>query len=454
MVSTKKTKTKIGGTKTNAPFQVPKGMRDRIGHEVHELTGFIEKATEICLYYGFKPIVTPLLEDAQVYSSSVGISSDIVEKEMYTVKTKGGDVLAVRPEFTASVMRSYLEQGMQNQTQPVMLYYSGPCYRYDRPQRGRWREFYQFGLEILGTEKSIADAMVIELTMLSLRESGLQNLRLLVNSIGDKDCRPGYRRELIAYYRKHQAQLCKDCKARLKSNPLRILDCKEPQCAPLKFEAPQSVSSLCDPCKKHFKEVLEYLESLGIEYVIDSTLVRGLDYYTRTVFEIQQETRPPEVALGEVANPGIQADTPLTIAGGGRYDYLARTLGSKRDVPGVGSSIGIDRVLMAEDRVELMPRVIKKPKVYFIQLGFEAKLKSMNVIEVLRKGRVSVVHSLSKDSLGSQLGTAEKLQIPYAIILGQREVIDNTVIVRNMDNRSQDVVKVSKLADYLKKLRI
>jgi len=427
-------------------FQTVKGMRDLVGDEVHAVNGFVEKAAEIALYYGFKPIETPMLEDAGVFTASIGAASDIVEKEMYTLRTKGGDQLALRPEGTAAVVRAYLERGMQNQTQPVMLYYSGSFFRYDRPQRGRYREFRQFGLEIIGTEKSVTDAMIMELLLLTLRESGITDVRLVVNSIGDKECRPAYRRELVAYYRKRLEDVCKDCKNRFKVNPLRLLDCKDPKCQPVKAGAPQSVSFLCEPCKKHFKEVLEYLESLGIEYAIDNTLVRGLDYYTRTVFEIQEK---------EVRNEaGELVTVPLALASGGRYDYLAKSLGSKKDVPGVGASIGIDRVLLREEREQLMPRIVKKPRIYFIQLGFDAKLKSMSVIEILRKAKIPVMQSLSKDSLGSQLGTAEKFKIPFAIILGQREVLDGTVIVRNMENRSQDTVKVDKLQEYLKKVKI
>ncbi|MBI5138593.1 MAG: histidine--tRNA ligase [Candidatus Vogelbacteria bacterium] len=430
-------------------FKAAKGMHDLIGDEVHAMNGFIEKASDIALYYGFKPIETPLLEESALFTASVGLTSDIVEKEMYTLRTKGGDHLALRPEFTAPVMRSYLENGMQNQTQPVMLYYSGTCYRYDRPQHGRFRELRQFGLEVIGTDKSIADAMVIRIVLLALNEAGYENLTLRINSIGDKECRTAYKRELTTFYRKNLDNVCKDCKNRFKTNPMRILDCKDPKCQAIKMSAPQSVSCLCDSCKKHFTEVLEYLESLSIEYTIDSTLVRGLDYYTRTVFEIFAN----DVRVESSGKDEPVPTTPLALAGGGRYDYLAKTIGSKRDVPGVGASIGVDRALMGQAGTKLMPRIVKKPKVYFIQLGFDAKLKSMTVIEILRKAKIPVAQSLSKDSLASQLGTTEKLAIPYAIILGQREVLDDTVIVRNMENRSQDTVKISRLSEYIKKIK-
>nr|HRY62962.1 His/Gly/Thr/Pro-type tRNA ligase C-terminal domain-containing protein [Candidatus Paceibacterota bacterium] len=295
-----------------------------------------------------------------------------------------------------------------------------------------------------------------------LEEAGLKNLSVQINSIGDKSCRGSYKRDLISYYKKHANDICKNCKLRLKTNPLRLLDCKDPKCQPTKEKAPQAISYLCDPCKQHFKEVLEYLEILGIEYVINNNLVRGLDYYTRTVFEIvsKTETQKAEKKEGEVPAEGepkkeeIEGkEEALAICGGGRYDYLAKSLGNKKDVAGVGLGIGVDRVVMSKGFESTMPRIIKKPKIYFIQLGFSAKLKSLSIIEILRKAKIGVAHSLSKDSLGAQLATAEKMKIPYAIILGQKEVMDGTVIVRNMDDRSQEEIKVEKLGEYLKKLK-
>lgn len=430
------------------PPQAPKGMRDIIGNEFYAYQGFFEKSSEIAEYYGFKPIETPILEDTDLFTSGVGETTDIVEKEMYSLKTKGGDQLTLRPEGTAPAMRAYIENGMQSLPQPVMLYYYGPYFRHEKPQKGRFRELRQFGLEILGTDKSIADAIIIKTAIVAMEEAGLQNLSVQINSIGDKSCRGAYRRDLVNYYKKHQNEICKDCKNRMKTNPLRLLDCKDPKCQPIKEKAPLSVSFLCESCKQHFKEVLEYLEILGIEYVINNNLVRGLDYYTRTVFEIVTKTEvKPE---GEA---GPAETVKLALGGGGRYDYLAKALGNRKDVPAVGFGMGADRIIAAKDFQSVMPRTLKKAKFYFIQLGFSAKLKSLSIIEVLRKAKVGVMHSLSKDSLSAQLATAEKLKIPYAIILGQKEVLDGTVIIRNMDDRSQDEIKVEKLGEYIKKLK-
>lgn len=426
--------------------QRPKGMRDLIGKEYYDLQGFMEKAAEVAIYYGFKPIEVPTLEKLETFTSGLGDNTDIIDKEMYTLRTKSGDQLALRPEGTAGVMRAYLENGMQAWPQPVMLYYGGPFFRHDRPQLGRYRQFYQFGLEILGLEKSIADSMVMKIMMVILDEAGIKNAVLEINSIGDKNCRHNYKKGLSLFYKKHLGEVCEDCKRRYKDNPLRLLDCKEPKCVEIKADAPDSVSYLCEECKKHFKEVLESLEAMKIEYVLNKNLVRGLDYYSRTAFEI---VAPMPKTEGDAPVEGAPARR-WEIGGGGRYDYLARMLGSKKDVPAVGGAFGVDRILLDPDHNDLAPRIVKKPKVFFIQLGIEAKLKSMAVTEMLRKAKVPISHSLSKDGLGAQLGQAERLQIPYAIILGQKEVIDDTVIIRNMDTRSQETVPLSKLAEYAK----
>jgi len=457
----KEQKAKGGATqKTSARkenFQAPKGMRDIWGKEYFAMQGFFEKAAEIALYYGFQPITTPTLEHEEVFTSGIGEGTDIVEKELYRSKTKGGDQLALRPEGTAGVMRSYLEHGMQSLSQPVMFYYEETFFRHDKPQRGRLREFRQFGLEMIGTDRPIADALVIKVIMTILEEAGMTGLALRLNSIGDKDCRASYRRELVNYYRKHIAKICGDCDRRLRDNPLRLLDCKVSECQPIKEHAPEAIAYLCEACKKHLKEVIEYLESMGISYTIDKTLVRGLDYYSRTVFEIINEEKLEKDSVIDGAElaipPPVSPNIPLSLASGGRYDGLARMLDSNRDVSAVGGAIGVDRVISSPEYANLAPRILKKPKVFFIQLGYDAKLKSVDIIEILRNAKVSVMHSLSKDSLSAQLANAEKLGIPYTILLGQKEVMEKTVIVRDMSDRSQKSVKIKDLLVYLKNLK-
>ncbi len=418
----------------------PKGMRDLINEEYYSFQGFFEKAQEVAVYYGFKPLETPMLEQEDIFTTGIGEDTDIVEKEMYTLKTKGGDHLALRPEHTAPMMRAYIEHGMQTLPQPVMLYQYGPSFRHDKPQRGRYRQFWQFDCDALGSDKSIMDALVIKTCMSILEEAGAENLSIDINSIGDKECRNSYIKELASYYKKNINSLPSADRERLKTNPLRILDSKEEKTKEINENAPDSVSFLCPSCKKHFKEVLEYLEEINIPYNINKNLVRGLSYYTRTVFEIIEQENGEDGA-------------PIALAGGGRYDYLARQIGSKKDVPSVGFSMGVDRIVASPWYKKLSPRILKKPKMYFIQLGGEAKLKSLNVIEILRKAHIPIAQSLSKDSLSSQLAIAEKLAIPYTLIFGVKEALDNSVIVRDMSNRSQDTVKLNKLLEYLKELK-
>src|SRR3989338_388949 len=292
----------------NQEISSPKGMRDLMNEEYYNFQGFFEKAQEVAVYYGFKPIDTPILEHENIFTSSIGEGTDIVDKEMYTLKTKGGDHLALRPEHTAPLVRAYIEHGMQTMPQPVMFYQYGPVFRHDKPQRGRYRQFWQFDMDALGSEKSIMDALVIKAGMSVLEEAGAMNISIDINSIGDKECRGGYIRELTNYYRKNISHLSAVDRELLKINPLRILDSKEEKTKEINENAPDSVSFLCLSCKKHFKEVLEYLEEMNIQYNINKNLVRGLSYYTRTVFEIAEEKKEEE------------DDTPIALAGGGRYD--------------------------------------------------------------------------------------------------------------------------------------
>ncbi len=427
--------------KKEAPISL-KGMHDLMEDTYYAYQGLFEKAQEVAVYYGFKPIETPVLEKEEVFTSALGEGTDVIDKEMYTFRGKGGDRIAVRPEYTASVMRSYLEHGMQTLPQPVMLYSYGPVYRHENPQRGRLRQFRQFNLEILGTEKSIADALIIRTLTTILEEFGFKDLIVDINSMGDKENRAPFLKDLVTYYKKHLDTLCKDCHERIKTNPLRLLDCKQAQCQPLKDNAPSSLSYLSNDARSHFKEVLQYLEEMGIAYRINNTLVRGLDYYSRTVFEV--------IKL-DVDENGKEKE--ITITGGGRYNGLAKMMGGKKEVPAVGTGLGMERIMMFPECKAPSPRIMKAPKVYFIQLGFEAKLKSLCIVETLRKARVPVHQSISKDSLGTQLAMAEKMEVPHVIIFGQKEAMDNTVIVRDMKTRSQDTVKIDALSDYIKHLK-
>lgn len=436
------------------PLGSPKGMHDILGDAYFDYQGFFEKAADVALYYGFQPIETPILEKEDVFARTQEEGSELIEKEMYSLRTKGGDRLALRPEGTASVMRAYIEHGMNALPQPVLLFYYGQFFRHENPQHGRLRELRQFGVECLGTQKSVADALVIKTVLAILEEAGVKDTVVEVNSIGDKTCRNAFVRNLTTYYKRHINDICPDCRQRIKTNPLRLLDCKNVKCQEIKTNAPVPLGDLCTECRRHFKEVLEYLEALAIPYRVNGHLVRGLDYYTKTVFEVFSEENEPEQEAGEEKEPQkdvTPSPAPLAIGSGGRFDELGVALGSRKPIPAIGGAIGVDRVLGLPHK-RLAPRVLKKPKVYFIQLGFEAKLKSLAVIDILRKCRIPIVQALAKDGLSAQLSHAEKLGVPYTIIFGQKEAIEDSVIVRAMADRSQETVKIGDLGNYLKEL--
>ena len=421
----------------------PKGMRDVFGEEFYEMQGFFEKAQEIAMYYGFEPISTPFLEHEDIWLRAAN-ESDAVQKEMYSLVTKGGDKLALRPEKTSSVVRAYIEHGMRSWTQPVMFYHYGAVFRHDKPQKGRYRQFHQFDLDILGTEAPVADAIIIQTAWKILQECGApSDIFVEINSIGDENSRKEHDKELRAYYKKHSAKLAPIDRERLKTNVLRILDSKEPETIEVNQAAPKSIDFLSNSAKKHFKTVLEHLDELGIPYRINHMLVRGLDYYTHTVFEIVEP-----VVDEESGKTRYQA-----ILGGGRYDYLANSLGHKKEIPAVGMAIGVERVIHAEWWKKLVPRIIKPPKVYFIQLGFDAKLQSLAIMDELRKAKISLLQSLSKDKLSIQLASAEKSGVSHVLIFGQREALDKTIILRDLEARTQKVIKLSDLVETLKKLK-
>lgn len=425
---------------TGELLQSPKGMRDLLPYEERYYAEIIRVAREIAEWYGFQAIATPHLEHTGLFEASLGESTDIIEKQMYSFRTKGGDALTLRPEGTAPVMRAYLEHGMHTYPQPVKLFYSGAFFRHENPQAGRTREFYQVGLEMIGDPEPINDAMVIRLFSLIVRELGVP-LTIALNSIGDRECRPAYRKDLVAYYRRHINRLCADCKRRLKINPLRLLDCKEEACQAIRGKAPKIIDRLCEPCQRHFNEVREFLDAVHVPYEIDPYLVRGLDYYTRTVFELFS-------ALPE------KQSAHLAIGSGGRYDDLAKTMGSSRAVPAVGGALGVDRIaeLLRAQGKEDRDRIIKKeaPAVFVVQLGQTAKKKLLHWIEDLRHADIPIAHVFSRDSLKAQLKLADRMGTPWAVIVGQKEALDETAIIRDMRSGEQEVVPLNKLVFALK----
>ena len=417
-------------------FQSPTGMHDILAEDQKYFQKIYDIVKEIASFYNFQKIETPILEETELFSRGIGLATDVVQKEMFSFKTKGGDVLTLRPEGTAPVVRAYIENGMQNLPQPVKLWYWGPFFRYEKPQLGRYRQFWQFGLEVLGEESSIIDAQIIQIFYNILRELKFKNLIIEVNSIGDSACRPYYKKLLVSYLKGRIDGLCQNCKRRIKENPLRILDCKEEKCQRIVSQGPQMIDELCETCHQHFKEVLEFLDEIELPYHLNPYLVRGLDYYTRTIFEIydgQERGR----ALG-------------ALAGGGRYDALIKILGGT-DTPACGAAGGIERIISLMKEKAIILKKEKVPQIFLSQLGNLAKRKSLKLIEDFRREGILISESLGRNSLKVQLQIADKIGAKYTLILGQKEALEGTIIIRDMVNGRQETVKFEKLVKEMKK---
>jgi len=417
-------------------YQTLTGMHDVLPEDQIYFKKIQKSVESVANYYSFEKIETPILEMAEVFQKAVGDDTDIVGKEMYSFRTKGGDMVCLRPEGTASVMRSYLEHGMHNLPQPVKLWYVGPFFRYERPQAGRFRQFHQFGFEAIGEKNPSVDGQIIQMSYDVLKELGFKNLTIEVNSIGDSECRPYFKKILTSYFRSRKSSLCADCQRRLKENPLRILDCKEEKCQRVKAGAPQIIDHLCENCHAHFKQVLEFLDELELPYTLNPYLVRGLDYYTKTVFEIV-ETSEDGKSLG-------------TLSGGGRYDNLSKMLGG-RDTPGCGSASGMERIMSLMKSREMKTGAKQEdPKIFLAQLGQLAKRKSMKLFEEFRDAKIPVAESFSKDSLKAQLRSANKMGIKWVLIFGQKEALEDFITLRDMDTGAQKEIKLDKVVDEMK----
>ena len=402
-------------------FRAPRGTSDLLPGQQKYWRYIESKAMELASEYGFGRIDTPVFENSDLFIRSVGEGTDIVEKEMYTFDDRGGDSVTLRPEGTAPVCRAYLEHGMHNLPQPVRMYYFCPVFRYERPQAGRFREHHQFGLEVLGDPDPSVDAEVIEFASRFMGSLGLSDINILVNSIGDPECRPAYISRLRDYYSGLDAQLCPDCLTRLDRNPLRLLDCKVETCHALGDEAPHSADHLCQPCQEHWDKLGQFLAAMNISYQVDHRLVRGLDYYTRTVFEVQ----PRDV--------GGQS----TILGGGRYDGLIEELGG-RATPGIGFATGMERLTLNLERGGIEVPEIPSPSYLVANVGPGARPAALKLAADLRRAGVGAILSSGSRALRGQMRQANALNIPYALILGDDEIDRGEVVVRDMLSSSQE----------------
>jgi len=450
-------------------FQTPTGMHDILPEEQKYFQKIYNVCEDVANFYGFQKIETPILEEAELFSRGLGLATDVVQKQMFSFRTKGGDYLTLRPEQTAPIVRAYIEHGMQNLPQPVKFWYFGPYFRYEHPQAGRFRQFWQFGFEVLGEENSVLDAQIIQIFYNILRELKLKNLIFEVNSIGDNQCRPYYKKLLSSYFKSREMALCLDCRRRLRENPLRILDCKEEKCQPVKSQAPQILDHLCEGCHRHFREVLEFLDELELPYRLNPYLVRGLDYYTKTVFEIVaedslhlperseerevnkvQQTSSHPASRGSAIEDSSESKALGALVAGGRYDALVKVLGGK-EVPAVGGAGGIERIIQL-----MKTKAIRFPKerqfeVFLTQLGDLAKRKSLKLIEDFREAKILIGESLGRDSLKAQLKMADRVGARYTLILGQKEALEGAIIIRDMASGKQDIVKLEKVVGEMKK---
>ncbi len=417
-------------------FQAPKGMRDILPDEQIYWEKFLKVAQRLAEDYGWQRIETPILEEAELFIRGTGQTTDIVTKQMYTLRTPGGVRLALRPEQTPGVMRAYLENGMSNLPHPVKVYYFGPMFRYEQPQTGRWRQLYQFGVETIGESSPVLDVQIIQFCFHLFISLGLKKINVQINSMGCPQCRSSYRRALVDYYRHRKNKVCPDCQRRLKENPLRLLDCKEEKCQPIKMQAPATVDYLCEECHRHFKEALELLDELEIPYFLNSALVRGLDYYTKTVFEFFLEETEDAVQMA--------------LGGGGRYDNLIKELGGK-PTPAVGMALGVDRIVAAMKKEQIKISPTYNPKVFLVQLGDMGRRKSFKLFETLHRAGIVAAESFSRDSIKAQLKIADRLGVKLSLILGQQEALDETIIIRDMQSGVQETVPQGKVIDEIKK---
>ncbi len=414
-------------------YQAPRGTSDILPEEQAYWHYIGQKAVNACQLYGYERIDTPVFEDTGLFIRTVGEGTDIVEKEMYTFKDRGGNKLTLRPEGTAPVCRAYLEHGLHNLTQPVKLYYITSIFRYERPQAGRYRQHYQFGCEAIGDDDPALDAEVIDIAWQFFRSLNLSHLSLQLNSIGCKQCRPEYLAVLKSYYADRAHELCPDCKMRLKRNPLRLLDCKKPLCQQIANSAPRSIDHLCPQCREHFNQLRRYLSLLNLPFEVNHCLVRGLDYYTRTVFEIQPEG----------------GGTQSTLGGGGRYDDLIEELGGK-PTPALGFAIGMERIILNLKKQNVPIPPLPSPQVFIAYIGDEAKAEAVKLAACLRQAGIGVIGATGNKSLKAQLRQANTLGAHYTVIIGDQELKSKTVILRDMTSAQQETIPLTRLEEALR----
>ena len=414
-------------------IQKPRGTMDIFPKDALLWQKIEKKATEVATRFGFGEIRTPTFEELALFKRGVGEVTDVVQKEMYTFLDREDRQFALRPEGTASVARAIIENGKASDTMPLRYFYLINCFRYEKPQAGRSREFFQFGTEMFGTKDASADATVISLADTFMKELGITGIKLHINSIGCPNCRPKYREALIEYFKKHEDELCDTCKERLKTNPLRVLDCKSPICSSLAKDAPNTIDYLCDECHDHFEDLKAYLNAQDIEYEVDTRIVRGLDYYTKTVFEFICE------------NIGAQS----TVCGGGRYDGLLEQLGGP-SLPAIGFGMGITRLILAMEKSGVMLPSEPTPELYIAPMGKDARMKALSIVSKLRHDGIYAECDISQRSLKAQMKYADKIGAKYTLILGDSELECGKAQLKNMKESTQREISLDSIVEIIK----
>jgi histidyl-tRNA synthetase len=395
-------------------------MRDLLPGEVEQWQAVEAAVHDLAGRWGFREIRTPIVEHTEVFQRTVGEDTDLVSKEMYTFVDRGGRSLSLRPEGTAPVVRAYLEHGLQQGPQPGKFYYVAPMFRYDRPQKGRYRQHVQFGAEIIGSPQPAADAEVLTLPVRLLQALGLTEVEVRLNSVGDAVCRPAYLAALRDYFKAHLDELCEDCRHRVDRNPLRVLDCKRPGCHRVVRDAPPVFAFLCDDCRAHFEGVKRHFDLLQVRYVIDPFIVRGLDYYTRTAVEVFSGRLGAQNAM----------------FGGGRYDGLAQQLGGP-STPGVGFGFGLDRLLIVLEQEGLARPVDRSAEVCVVTTGEAARIEGVRLLDELRAAGIRAEGDLLDRSLRAQMKHADRLRARYALVVGDAELAAGSVTLREMSSGEQ-----------------
>ena len=414
---------------TNAP----RGTKDILPDTVGDWNYVEGEIRELCRRFGYSEIRTPIFEHTELFQRGIGEGTDVVDKEMYTFTDRGERSITLRPENTASAVRAYLQNKLYAQSNLVKLFYIGSMFRYDRPQAGRMREFHQFGVEALGEANPAVDAEVILLAMNLLEGLGLKDLELSINSVGCPKCRSKYRTMLQDFFRDKLEDLCEDCRSRFERSPLRILDCKKDSDKPYMADAPKITDCLCEECADHFAKLKELLTSAGISFTHDPRLVRGLDYYTKTAFEIKY---PPL---------GAQS----AVAGGGRYDGLIEEMGGN-PTPAVGFATGLERLLLALERQNLLPEKNRSVDAYVVALGETAQAEGFKLLNSLRQQGLSAAMDFAGRSMKAQMKQANKLGAKYSVILGEDEIAEGVVMLRSMEDSSQAKVPMNQVAEKIK----